>query len=140
MHIHPYLVFGGRCEEALNFYTAALGAKVEALMRFSDGPFPPPPGCIADNWGNKIMHSSIRVGDAQFMASDGGKPLDTKFEGFSMSLSVPDEATANRFFAGLSTGGQVTMPLTKTFFSPCFGMVTDQFGLSWMIIVLPPSV
>jgi PhnB protein len=84
---------------------------------------------------NKIMHASLRIGDAMVMASDGhcqGKP---RFEGFSLSLTAADEARAKTLFDALAKGGQVRMPLSKTFFSPCFGMVADRFGVSWMIIV-----
>ena len=133
--IQPYLFFDGRCEEALEFYRRALGAEVTALIRFKDSPEPPQPGACAPGSGDKVMHSSFRVGDASLMASDGrcqGKP---NFEGFSLSLTVPDEAQAEGLFAALGEGGQVQMPLAKTFFSPRFGMVADRFGVSWMIYV-----
>ncbi len=133
--IQPYLFFDGRCEEALEFYRRALGAEVTALIRFKDSPEPPQPGACPPGSGDKVMHASFRVGEATLMASDGrcqGKP---SFEGFSLSLTVPDETQAERLFAALGEGGQVQMPLTKTFFSPRFGMVADRFGVSWMIYV-----
>jgi PhnB protein len=136
MSIQPYLFFDGRCEEALNFYTKTLGAKVEMLMRFKDNPEPPKDGCAPPaNAADKVMHTCFRVGDAAIMASDGrceGKP---NFQGFSLAYTVPNEADADRAFGALSDGGQVQMPLTKTFFSPRFGMVTDRFGVTWMILV-----
>jgi PhnB protein len=132
MPIMPYLFFDGRCEEALNFYRDALGAEVTMLMRYKDSPEPPPPECMPAN-DNMVMHSEFRIGDSKVMASDGlgaGKPV---FQGFSLSISVPDEATADRLFNALANGGQVQMPLGKTFFSPRFGMVADRFGVAWMI-------
>ena len=136
MQVQPYLFFDGRCEEAIEFYRGALGAEVTMLLRFKDSPEPSqcPPGAE-----NKVMHASIRIGDTTLMASDGrceGKP---SFQGFSLSLSVPNEVEAERLFASVADGGQVQMPLTKTFFSPRFGMVADRFGVSWMIIVAPDA-
>jgi PhnB protein len=137
MHIQPYLFFDGRCEEAIEFYKRTVGAKVEMLMRFSDNPEPPQPGMCPPGSENKVMHACIRIGDTAVMASDGrcmGKP---SFQGFSLSLTVKDAAEADRLYAALGDGGQVQMPLAKTFFSPRFGMVGDRFGVSWMIIVMP---
>ena len=134
-HIQPYLFFDGRCEEALEFYRKALGAKVEMLMRNRESPEPPPPGMLPPGSEGKVMHASLRIGDSVVMASDGhcrGKP---SFQGFSLSVTARDEAEAKRFFAALSEGGSVTMPLGKTFFSPAFGMATDRFGVGWMVIV-----
>lgn len=130
--IQPYLFFGGRCDEAIAFYQGAIGAKVEMLMRFSDNPDPMPPGMIAPGWEGKVMHASFRVGSSLVMASDGMGEA-TPFGGFSLSLELPTEAEVDRAFAALADGGQVTMPLGKTFWSPRFGMVTDRFGVGWMI-------
>ena len=138
MLVHPYLFFDGRCEEALEFYKEALDAEVEALMRFQDSSDPAPPGMVPPGSENKVMHSCVRIGDTRVMASDGhcaGGPLC--FEGFSLSLTVPDEAAAERTFSALADGGQVRMPLGPTFFSPRFGMVADRFGVGWMVIVQP---
>lgn len=134
--IIPYLTFGGRCEEAIAFYTAALGAQTDMILRFKDSPQPMPPGVLAPGFENKVMHASFRIGGGTIMASDGCHPA-SEFDGFSISLSLPTEADAGRAFAALSEGGKVTMPLGKTFWSPCFGMVSDKFGVSWMISVLP---
>ncbi len=135
MQIQPYLFFEGRCEEALGFYRDALGAEVTALMRFEDSPDPPPPGMIPPGSGRKVMHAAFRIGGATVMASDGRCSGQARFGGVSLSVSVPDEATADRVFAALAEGGQVQMPLGKTFFSPRFGVVADRFGVSWMIVV-----
>jgi PhnB protein len=135
MLVQPYLFLDGRCEEAIEFYRKALGAEVEMLMRFKDSPEPPQPGMVPPGSENKVMHSCLRIGDTRVMASDGhcqGKP---SFQGFSLSLTVPSAAEADRVFAALGNGGQVQVPLTKTFFSPRFGMVADRFGVSWMFLV-----
>lgn len=137
MHLQPYLFFEGRCEEAVEFYRQALGAEVEMLMRFKDSPESPPPGSVPPGSEDKVMHMSFRIGDTTVMASDGRCAGDPGFKGFSLSLTVPDEATAERLFEALAEGGQVQMPLAKTFFSPRFGMVADRFGVSWMVSVAP---
>jgi PhnB protein len=134
MLIQPYLFFDGRCEEAIEFYQRKLGANVEMLMRFKENPQPAgnPPGS-----DNKVMHACFRIGDTAVMASDGhckGKP---NFQGFSLSITASDPAEAGRLFSALGEGGQVQMPLGKTFFSPAFGMVADRFGVSWMVVVQP---
>lgn len=130
--VQPYLFFDGRCEEALEFYKRALDAKVLMLVRYKENPDPSrnPPGS-----DNKIMHARLSVGGSIVMASDGhcaGKP---DFEGFSLSLTVSTEADADRYFNALADGGKIGMPLAKTFFSPRFGMVTDRFGVLWMVLV-----
>lgn len=135
MNVQPYLMFNGRTEEAIDFYRKAVGAQVTALMRFKDAPEPPPPGMIPDSWSDKVMHSSFKVGDAELMASDGCQSDGAAFAGISLALSVASPEEADAKFAALSEGGQVTMPLMKTFFSPSFGTLTDRFGVSWMIVV-----
>jgi PhnB protein len=133
--VQAYLFFDGRCEEALEFYKSALGAKVDMMMRFKESPDPVPAGQCAPNSDDKIMHSAFRIGDTLVMASDGmagGKP---EFKGFSLSVSAADEKEADKYFNALGKGGQVVMPLGKTFFSPRFGMVTDKFGVGWMVLV-----
>lgn len=137
MQIQPYLFFEGRCEEAVEFYRGRLGAKVEMLMRYKESPDPPPPGCIPPGSEEKVMHACLRIGDTAVMASDGTCAGQPSFEGFSLSLTAADVAEADRLFAALADGGKVKMPLGKTFFSPCFGMVADRFGVSWMVIVAP---
>jgi PhnB protein len=135
MQVQSYLCFEGRCEEAIEFYKKALGAKVDMLMRFKDSPEPPQPGCMAPGSEDKIMHASLQIGDTRVMASDGRCTGNPKFEGFALSLDAKTEPEADRLFNALADGGQVQMPLTKTFFAPRFGMVADRFGVTWMIIV-----
>ena len=137
MIIQPYLFFDGRCDEALEFYRTRLGADVTMRMRFRDSPEPHQPGMLPPGSEDKVMHASFRIGDTTVMASDGrclGKP---NFQGFALSLTVPNDAEADRLFTGLADGGQVHMPLAKTFFSSRFGMVADRFGVTWMILVAP---
>jgi PhnB protein len=137
MQVQPYLFFDGRCEEAVEFYRSALGAEVVTLMRYKDSPDPPPPGMVPPGGENKVMHAALRVGDAMVLGSDGRCSGEPSFQGFALSLTSANEAEANRLFASLAEGGQVQMPLAKTFFSPCFGMVADRFGVSWMVYVEP---
>jgi PhnB protein len=137
MQVQPYLFFDGRCEEAVEFYRSALGAEVTMLMRFKDSPDPHEPGTVPPGAGDKVMHVSFRIGETTVLASDGRCEGRPSFQGFSLSLSVPQEPEAERLFAALADGGQVRMPLTKTFFASRFGMVADRFGVSWMVYVAP---
>ena len=134
MQVQPYLFFDGRCEEALAFYRGALGAEVTMLMRFKESP---EPGVTMPGSGDKVMHASVRIGETTMLASDGRCQGAPSFQGFALSLTVPTEAEAERLFGALGDGGQVQMPMTKTFFSPRFGMVADRFGVSWMVYVTP---
>jgi PhnB protein len=139
MKVEPYLMFEGRCEEALDFYRRALGAQVNVLMRYKENPDPAgAPGC-ADGSGpgptpEMVMHAEFSVGQTTLMASDGMGSGKTSFQGISLALSPADEAEAKRLFDALAEGGQVQMPLSKTFFSQAFGMVADRFGVSWMVV------
>jgi len=133
--VQPYLFFGGRCEEAIEFYKKALGAEVVMLSRFKDAPERQPdlPECFDD----KVMHASLQIGETMIMASDGRCEGQATFEGFSLSITVADEAEADRVFAALSgDGGLVTMPLAKTFWALKFGMLQDRFGVGWMVSVM----
>jgi PhnB protein len=137
MQVQPYVSFDGRCEEAIEFYRSALGAEVTRFVRFKEMPEPRQPGMIPPGAEEKVMHASFRIGETTLNASDGrclGKP---SFHGIMLSLAVKSDAEAQRYFAALANGGQVTMPLGKTFFSSQFGMVDDRFGVHWMVVVLP---
>jgi PhnB protein len=134
MQITPYINFNGRAEEAAHFYKSALGAELQMLMRFSESPEPQPPGMVPPGSEHKVMHMSLKVGDAVLMGSDGGCTGAASFQGVSMALSADTDAESQRLFAALAEGGQVQMPLTKTFFSSQFGMVADRFGLQWMVM------
>ncbi len=132
MEAQPYLFFNGRCEEAIDLYKRVFGAEVTMLMRFKDSPekTPVPPGCE-----DKVMHMSFRIGDTTVLASDGECAGKTAFHGFALSVTPSTDSEAQRMFGSLADGGQVQMPLTKTFFASSFGMVADRFGVSWMIYV-----
>ncbi|OIQ89081.1 hypothetical protein GALL_290260 [mine drainage metagenome] len=132
--IQPYLFFDGRCEEALAFYRNALGAQIDILLRFDESPEPVPAGMLQPGFEHKVMHAALRVGETQILASDGCDD-SARFGGFSLALSVPTAAEADRVFAALADGGKVGMPLGKTFFSPRYGMLTDRFGVGWMVMV-----
>ncbi|WP_442510311.1 YciI family protein [Novipirellula sp. SH528] len=132
--VQPYLFFGGRCDEALAFYEQALGAKVLMKMHFNESPDPVPDGMLQAGFENKIMHSSFNIGEMTIMASDGCND-NSKFDGFRLALSVPTETAADSAFDALAKGGKVDMPLAKTFWSPRYGMVTDKFGVGWMVMV-----
>jgi PhnB protein len=132
--ITPYLFFSGRCDEALEFYRTKLGAEIEMVMRFNQSPEPTPAGMLQPGFENKVMHASFRIGDARLMASDGCDDK-SRFDGFRLALTVAAEVEARRCFDGLADGGRVDMPLTPTFWSPCYGMVTDRFNVGWMVMV-----
>ncbi len=132
MRVQPYLFLDGRCEEALEFYKKTLGAEVKALMRFKENP---EAGMNPPNSGEKIMHCAFTIGETEIMASDGmcaGKPVNA--QGLALTISLPKADDVTRVFTALSDGGQVQMPLSKTFFASNFGMVSDRFGVSWMVI------
>ena len=129
--VQPYIFFDGKCEEALDFYKGAIGAKVEMMMRFKEAP---DQTNIPAGSGDKVMHAAFRVGETQVLASDGhstGKPV---FQGFGLALNAKTDAEAEKLFGAVGKGGQVLQPLTKTFFASKFGMVADKFGIMWMVI------
>jgi PhnB protein len=130
--VQPYLFFGGRCEEALEFYRTAIGAKIERLVRFKESP---EPQGLPDCFDDKIMHASVRIGKTTLMVSDGQCEGDQNFDGFSLSITVPDVVQAENIFAALAQNGLVVTPLEKTFWAPRFGMLQDRFGVSWMVSV-----
>jgi PhnB protein len=139
MFVQTYLHFDGRCEEAIEFYRKALDAQVGMLLRYKDSPEPPPPGTVPRGWDDRVMHSEFRVGDSVVMASDDCTDEHAGFQGFQLTITVADEAEAERRFAALAAGGKVRMPLARTFFSPRFGMLSDRYGVAWMVMVQPPG-
>ena len=135
MQVQPYLNFNGRAQEAIDFYKRALGAEVQMLMHFKDCPEPQQGPMMSPENKDKVMHAALKIGDTTVFASDGRCSGATSFQGISLSIDANNEADAKRMFGALADGGQVQMPLTKTFFSPSFGMVADRFGVNWMVIV-----
>lgn len=137
--INPYLYFDGRCQEAFEHYARVLGGEIAFLMRYGEAPVGmrgdedcdgggPPSG-----WQDKIMHASLKIGDQVIMGSDAPPQHQMKTQGFSISLTVASSADAERAFAGLADGGSMFMPLTETFFAERFGMLTDRYGVAWMV-------
>ncbi len=139
MRVEPYLMLSGRCEEALAFYQQAIDAKTTMMMRFDESPDKNHPMPLPPDWDKKIMHGSMTVGDTTVMMSDGMSAETVSFAGVTLSITTDDEVHAKRMFDALSVGGRVFMPLGKTFWSPCFGMTSDKFGVSWMVGVDGPQ-
>lgn len=134
MQVQPYLNFEGRAEEAIEFYKKAVGAKVTMMMRNKESPEAPPPGMLPPNSGEKIMHSALTIGDSVVMATDGMVSGKAKFDGVSLTINADSDSEATKYFNNLAEGGEVTMPLNKTFFASSFGMLKDKFGVHWMVI------
>ena len=134
MITQPYLFFDGRCDEALEFYKKAVGAKIEMRMQYKDAP---DQSMVKPESKDKVMHACLKIGDTAVMASDGHCNNKPDFKGFALSLSVANPAEAKKVFAALGEGGQITMPLNQTFFAESFGMLTDRFGVGWMVMAGP---
>jgi PhnB protein len=132
MQVQPYLSFEGRCEEAINFYKTAVGAEVIMMMRFKEAP---DQSMMTPGTGDKVLHAALRVGDSTVLASDGQCMGKAVFQGISLSLTADNDADAKRLFNALAVGGQIQMPLAKTFFASSFGIVADKFGVGWMVYV-----
>ena len=133
MKVQAYITFGGRCEEALEFYKKSLGAEVTGLMSWKesqDKDMKGPPG-----YEEKIMNAAFRIGETELMADDGMGDKTTEFKGMTLAIEVADDAEAERIFTALGESGNVTMPLAKTFWTSSFGMLTDKFGVPWMVNV-----
>ena len=132
--VQPYLFFRGRCEEAINYYKAKLGAEVLMMMRFKDNPQKPDPSKVPTSLDERIMHASLRIAGAVILMSDGMRSGPCDFDCVALSLIVPSEAEADRIFNAFAADGKVTMPIGKTFFAKRFGGVTDKFGVQWQVL------
>ncbi|MGB6537854.1 MAG: VOC family protein [Xanthobacteraceae bacterium] len=132
MQVQPYLSFEGRCDEAIEFYKQALGAKLDMVMRFKEAP---DQSMVTPQNKDKVMHAALHLGDTQLLMSDGRCQGGPNFKGIALALSAASDADAERMFNALADGGQVQMPMAKTFFSSRFGMVADKFGVGWMVMV-----
>lgn len=132
---HIYLTFNGNCEEAFNHYKSVFGGGFNYIGRFKDMPAGEKPMPAED--ADKLMHVSLPIGEGTvLMGSDTGSEWAAHFKqgnNFSISINASSKEEADKLFAGLSEGGQVTMPLAKTFWSEYFGMCTDKFGINWMM-------
>ena len=137
MKVQAYVSFSGRCEEALEFYKKSIGAEVIALMRWKDSPdaaMKSPAG-----YEEKVMNASFRIGETELMADDGMGGQHAEFRGMTLVIEVVDDLEAKRVFTALGQGGKVTMALSKTFWTSSFGMLSDKFGVPWMINVAAPK-
>ena len=135
IQLNPYLTFNGNCEEAMEFYKTVFGGEL-TISRFGDfsGPDMPTP----EDYKNKVMHAMLKNDDLMFMASDGAPGSTIKFgENMTMSLSGPDEEKLTNYFNALAAGGTITMPLAKQIWGDTFGMLTDKFGVQWMVDIGP---
>ena len=132
MEVNPYLMFNGNCAEALKFYEQALGAKTLFSM-----PFAGSPACdtVPAEWGDKVLHATLEIGDTKVMASDAPPGHYQAPQGISVSLSLKDPAKGEEIFKALSENGQVQMPYQPTFWAAGFGMCVDRFGIPWMVNV-----
>jgi PhnB protein len=130
MQLNPYLLFNGNCGEAFKFYEETLGGKIEGLFTFSGSPAAEqaPP-----EWGDKVMHATIAIGDHKLMGSDAPPGRYEQPKGISVSISLDDREKGERIFNALAEGGITIMPFQKTFWADGFGMCTDRFGIPWMI-------
>ncbi|MDQ0568449.1 PhnB protein [Variovorax paradoxus] len=141
MKVQSYLSFEGRCDEAIAFYKKALGAEVVQLMRYSEAPAMPPSSDAEASCGgggpaaDKVMHAVVRIGETELMASDGRCSGQPEFKGIMLALTAATDAEARQWFGALADGGQVMQPLMPTFFSSSFGMLTDRFGIGWLLVV-----
>lgn len=137
MHINPYLNFGGSCAEAFEFYRTTMGGQDLLLMPYRGSPAE---DMAPEHWRDKIMHASLHIGSSILMGSDGqpNQPKQSML-GCSMTLNVDTDAEAERVFQALAPGGAVRMPLDRTFFASKFGMLSDRFGVSWMIMCPLPT-
>ena len=130
MELNPYLTFDGQCEAAFEFYERCLGGKIVTMMNHEDSP-------IADqvpaDWGKRIMHARLTVGDSVLMGSDSPPEHYEEPKGFSVALQLKQPAEAERVFQALAEGGTVLMPIQQTFWATRFGMLVDRFAIPWMI-------
>ena len=136
MQLNPHVGFNGRCEAAFRFYERCLGAKVVFLLSYGDSPMA---GQAPTDWGKKILHASLAVGDQRLTGADEPPELYKKPQGFSLALNIGDPEEAERIFGALAENGTVQVPLQETFWALRFGMLVDQFGIPWMVNCGRPS-
>lgn len=135
MKVHPYLNYGGNCEEAFRFYEQHLGAKLDAMMRFDDAPGSPIPD---ETWKQKILYAHLTIGGTELSGNDVQPERFEPMRSAYLSLAVDSNEDAERIYALFAEGGQVFMPIAESFFAHRFAMLRDRFGTSWMIIHQKP--
>src|SRR5678816_4277204 len=130
MTLNPHLAFNGQCEASFKFYEKSLGGKITFMMNYAKSPVA---AQFPSDWGNRIMHASLTVGANMLSGSDAPPDRYEKPQGFCVSLGLKDVIEGERIFKALSENGTVQMPFEKTFWAAGFGMLTDQFGIPWII-------
>jgi PhnB protein len=130
MRVNPYLLFHGECEAAFQFYAQCLGARIEFMLTFEGSSAA---GQVPPEWLKKIIHARLSVGDTILMGSDCPPDRYKKPEGISVTLQIDKPAEAERVFHALAANGTVIMPIQETFWAVRYGMLTDQFGIPWMV-------
>ena len=130
MKIHPYLIFDGQCEEAIQFYKDILGGSISTQMRYGDAPADMP---VSEEMKDKIMHMTLEFGEGLLMAADGMQGPLKLGNNAHMSLNVPVAEEAAAVFNSLAEDGQITMPFKEVFWGGKFGMLTDRYGVQWMV-------
>ena len=130
MKINPYLMYGGNCEEAFQFYARCFDTKINAIMKNRGSPME---AMTPPDWLDKVLHVNMNVGDVMLMGSDAPPGQYLKPQGFSVAIGAPTPAEAERIFAALGDGGMVLMPIMETFWALRFGMLVDRFGTPWMV-------
>jgi PhnB protein len=128
--INAYLHFPGTCEEALRFYEAVFGGKIESLMRHGESPMK---GQVGPHYEDKVLHASLAIAGGQLLASDAPEGYYSKPQGFGVSVVIESTSDAERVFNELARGGRINMPFAQTFWAERFGMVVDRFDIPWMI-------
>jgi PhnB protein len=136
MKLSPYLTFNGQCEAAFKFYEKCLGAKIVAMIPHTGTPAAEH---VPPEWGDKILHAALMVGDQFLFGSDAPPERYQAPKGISISIQIDDPAEAERIFHALAEGGQVGMPIQQTFWAVRFGMTDDRFGIPWMINCEKPA-
>jgi PhnB protein len=130
MQVNPYLNFKGDCEEAFALYARCLDGQLGPMFRYAGSPMADQ---VAADWQNKVMHASLTVGGQVLHGADVTPDRYAEPAGFSLSIQIANAADAERVFQELARDGTVSMPLEKTFWAARFGMVTDRFGIPWMV-------
>ncbi|MFB2898409.1 VOC family protein [Aerosakkonemataceae cyanobacterium BLCC-F50] len=133
MQLNPYLMFNGQCEEAFKFYEQCLGGKITDMMTYAESPERATQEEIPSDWRNKIMHTSLMIGNQELMGSDSPPKYHQETKGFFVTITLDDPVEADRIFYTLAENGTVQMPFEKTFWAYRFGMLIDRFGIPWMI-------
>ena len=135
MNLNTYIFFTGQCREAFEFYAKVLGAKIEMMMPHTGSPAEQH---VPAEWRDKILHARLSIGDSLLMASDAPPGRQGKTGGFAVNIGLKDANEGERIFRALEEAGTVIMPYSETFWALRYGMLTDRFGITWMVKVEKP--